>query len=264
MLVADLRSSGRHPVPMAADLLRGAAAAWLTERKTQMTERSRSALMTVLWSWVAFAAVAAWYGRDLGEYPSASAYQRLSRSLPAVPTAYHVLVAAGIVGIAATGIAAIAFGIGAARNARAAHRPRTYVLMAVPLVTAAVWIGGLRLLFTQLSGTAAVLVGVFWLLAGVAGIAAATLAVAAIIRTCTFAASTWRIGGIAAATVTAAMAVATVATLTWGLIIRTGWAPSHPGTDALGWLTVTAIMAVMTVRAAAALIGTRRLDSITS
>lgn len=54
------------------------------------------------------------------------------------------------------------------------------------------------------------------------------------------------------------MVIATGATLAWGLAIRAGWAPTHPGTDALGWLTVTAIMAVMTVRAAIALTWLRR------
>lgn len=189
-LISDLGAGGRQPVGMAADLLRGAAAAWLTERRKYMSERSRSALLTVLWSWVAFAAIAAWFGRDLGEYPSASVYQQLSRALPAVPASYHVLYAAGLAGLAATGVAAIAFAIGAARDARQTRRPRTYALMAVPPVTAAVWIGGLRLVLTQLSGTAVTVVGALWLLAGLAGIAAATLAVSKIIRSCTFPAVT--------------------------------------------------------------------------
>ena len=261
LLVSDMVAHGRQPIPMAADLLRGAAVAWLTERRSQMTERSRGALLTVLWSWVAFAATAAWFGRDLGEYPSASTYQQLSRALPAVPAAYHVLLAAGIVGIAATGMAAIIFAIAAVRDARANRRPRMYALMAAPLLIAAAWIGGLRVIFTQFSGSAVAVAGAFWLLAGVAGVAAATFAVSKIIETCTFTASTWRLGGIAATTVTAAMVVATGATMAWGLAIRTGWAPTHPSTDALGWLTVTAIMAVMTGRAAIALIGTRGLDS---
>lgn len=257
-LICDLRAGGRRPVPMAADLLRGAAAAWLTERREHMSERSRGALLTVLWSWVAFAAIAAWFGRDLGEYPSVSAYRQMSRALPAVPVSYHVLVSAGMVGLAATGAAAIAFAIGAVRDARANRRPRTYALMAVPPVTAAVWIGGLRLVFTQLSGSAVAVVGVLWLLAGVAGIAAATVAVSKIIRSCAFPALTWRIGTACAMAVTTAMVVATGATLAWGLAIRAGWAPTHHGTDALGWLTVTAIMAVTTVRAVIALLGLRR------
>jgi hypothetical protein len=262
-LIRDLRAGGRQPLAMAADLLRGAVAAWLTERRRYMSERSRGALLTVLWSWVAFAAIAAWFGRDLGAYPSAGAYQRLSHAVPAVPAAYHVLEAAGIVGVAVTGIAAIAFAIGAARDARQNHRPATYALMAVPPVTAVVWLGGLRLVFSQLTGTALVVAGVLWLLAGLAGIAAATLAVSKIIRTCTFPAMTWRIGTAAAAAVTATMAVATGATLAWGLAIRAGWAPTHPGADALGWLTVTAIMAVTTGRAGIALIGLRRPNAAT-
>ena len=63
MLVSDLHEDGRKPVPMAFDLLRGAAAAWYgNKRGFTMSERSRNALITVLWSWVAFAATAAWFG----------------------------------------------------------------------------------------------------------------------------------------------------------------------------------------------------------
>jgi hypothetical protein len=66
---------------------------------------------------------------------------------------------------------------------------------------------------------------------------------------------TWRIGGVAAATVTAAMVVATGATITWGVVERASQA--HRG-DASGWLIVTAIMAVTTARAVTALISARQ------
>src|SRR5579859_7443245 len=98
LLITDLRAGGRAPLPMAFDLLCGAAAAWLTfERRTLMSERSRNALISVLWSWVAFAAVAAWFGHDLAIYPTAAQAQQIGISHPAVPDAYHVLYAAGAV-----------------------------------------------------------------------------------------------------------------------------------------------------------------------
>jgi hypothetical protein len=55
LLIQDLHAAGRAPIPMAFDLLCGAATAWLTTgRRTLMSERSSGALITVLWSWVAF------------------------------------------------------------------------------------------------------------------------------------------------------------------------------------------------------------------
>jgi len=258
LLVRDLRASGRNPVPMAFDLLRGAAAAWCgTRRGFTMSERSRQALITVLWSWVAFAATAAWFGHDLAIYPSRTAAPLIGRAHPAVPDAYHVLLAAGIAGLAATAIAALAFAVEAARAARAQRRYRTLALMAVPPVVAGAWLGGAQLLSGGTDTTTRMTFAVFWLLLGLAGIAAATQTVAKIVRATDFSAATWRIGTAAAAAVTAAMLVGTGATITWGLAFRA--AQGHTPGDS--WLIVTAILAVTTGRAAIALIGSRRAAS---
>ena len=183
LLVADLRSGGRSPVPMAFDLLCGAVAAWATlERRTLMSERSRNALISVLWSWVAFAAVAAWFGHDLAIYPSASAAQQISLTHPAVPDAYHVLYVAGAVGVAATVLAALAFGIEAIGYARRCGRRSTFVLMAVPVVIATAWLGGTSLLPKNSFTVGNLTMAVIWLLLGVAGIAGSTQAVATVIR----------------------------------------------------------------------------------
>jgi hypothetical protein len=241
---------------MAFDLLCGAAAAWLTlERRTLMSERSRNALISVLWSWVAFAAVAAWFGHDLAIYPTASGAQQIGIVHPAVPDAYHVLYAAGVVGVAATAVVAIAFAIDAIGYARRVSRRRTFVLMAMPVVIAAAWIGGVRLIPSGnvTVGHQALVVG--WLLLGVAGIAGSTQAVVAVIRSTEFSERTWRIGGAAAAAVTAAMVVATGATITWGIVEQVG--QGHRG-DTSDWLVIAAIMAVTTVRAVIALIGARK------
>jgi hypothetical protein len=256
LLVADLRAGGRAPIPMAFDLLCGAVAAWLTiERRTLMSERSRSALISVLWSWVPFAAVAAWFGHDLAIYPSASAAQQIGLAHPAVPDAYHVLQAAGAVGVAATALAAVAFAIDAVGYARRSGRRRTFVLMAVPLVIAVAWLGGTRLLPANSVTVGNMTLAVGWLLLGVAGIAGSTQAVVTVIRSTEFAERTWRIGGVAAAAVTSAMVVATGATITWGVVERASQAQRG---DTSGWLIVTAIMAVTTARAVIALIGARR------
>src|SRR5215831_16944989 len=98
VLISDLHEHGRKAFPMAFDLLRGAAAAWCrTKRGFVMSERSRNALTTVLWSWVAFAATAAWFGHDLAIYPSRDTARQIALSHPAVPDAYHVLIAVGVV-----------------------------------------------------------------------------------------------------------------------------------------------------------------------
>lgn len=256
LLVADLRAAGRAPIPMAFDLLCGALAAWLTiERRTFMSERSRNALISVLWSWVAFAAVAAWFGHDLAIYPSASAAQQIGIARPAVPDAYHVLYAAGAVGVATTALAAVTFAIDAIGYTRRCGRRSAFVLMAVPVVIAAAWIGGLRLLPADNVTVGDLTLSVVWLLLGVAGIAGSTQAVVTVVKSTEFTERTWRIGGVAAAAVTAAMVVATGATITWGVVERASQA--HRG-DASGWLIVTAIMAVTTVRAVIALISARK------
>ena len=259
VLVRDLRRDGRNPVLMAVDLIRGAAAAWCrTRRGSAMPERSRNALITVLWSWVAYAAMAAWFGHDLGIYPNRAAARQIAAAHPVVPDAYHVLYAVGIVGLATTAIAAVPFAIDAGRYARAHHRNRTFALMAVPPVVAGVWLGGVQLVNHGSATTARLTISVLWLLLGLAGIAASAQAVARIVRTTEFSATTCRIGSGAAAAVTAAMLVGTGATIVWGLAFRAG--QGHTA-GASGWLVVTAILAVTTGRAALALIGSRRTAS---
>jgi hypothetical protein len=250
-LVSDLRAGGRAPLPMAFDLFFGAVSAWITTgRGALMSERSKDALISVLWSWVAFAAVGAWFGHDLGIYPTAISAQQVAVLHPAVPDVYNVLMAAGSFGVLATGVAGLAFAFDAIRYGIRAGQRRVFALMAVPVVVAAVWLGGLQLLPADHSaGGLSLAVG--WLLLGVAGIAASTQAVVTVVRTAEFEARTWKIGGVAAAAVTAAMVVATVSTIVWGIVERLGEA--HPG-DASGWLIVTAVMAVTTVRAVIALL----------
>lgn len=256
MLVRDLREHGRSPVPMTFDLLRGAAAAWCrTKRGLFMSERSRQALTTVLWSWVAFAATAAWFGHDLGIYPDPDTAQQIAVAHPLVPDTYHVLIGVGVTGIAATAIAAAAFAIEAARRAKEQHRRTVFALMAVPPVVAGIWLGGAQLLRGTDQGTGDLTMGVFWLLLGLAGIAVSTQAVVRIVTTTEFSRATWRIGNAAAAAVTAAMLVGTGATIAWGLAYRS--AQGHPA-GASGWLIVTAIFAVTTARAALALLSARR------
>jgi hypothetical protein len=256
-LVSDLRGGGWKSLPMAFDLFFGAVSAWVTTGRgalmSLITERSKDALIGVLWNWVAFAAIAAWFGHDLGIYPTAITAQRVAVLHPAVPDAYNVLQVAGSIGVVATGVAALAFGFDAVRYAARTGQRRLYLLMAVPLVVAAAWLGGLQLL--PAGGSAGSLwLSVGWLLLGVAGIAASTQAVVTVIRSAEFGARTWRIGGVAAAAVTAAMVVATGATIVWGIVERLNEA--HPG-DASGWLIVTAVMAVTTTRAIIALLRVR-------
>ena len=259
-LVRDLREHGRNPIPMAFDVLRGAAAAWWgTKRGFMMSERSRQALITVLWSWVAFAATAAWFGHDLGIYPTRTIAQQIASAHQVVPDAYHVLLGVGIVGVAVTVVAALPFALEAARYARAHDRNSIFALMAVPPLTAGVWLGGVQLIGRG-NTTSDMTGAVLWMLLGLAGIAASTQAVAGIVRTCHFTATTWRIGAGAATAIAAAMLVGTGATIVWGLAYRASQGHGAIGSD---WLIVTAIMAVTTGRAVIALIRARRAPAPT-
>ena len=255
LLIGDLRADGRRGLPMAIDLLRGAAAAWVTGRKGfVMSERSRNALYTVLWSWVVFAAVAAVFGHDLGVYPSPVVATQVALGAPAVPDAYNVLLVAGSFGVAATALAALAFAVGVARDAHARGRRNAYALMAVPPLVAAGWLGGVHVLPRDGRPGAAELV---WALLGVAGIAACTQLVIYLTKTSELTELTWRIGTVMAVAVTAAMVVATGATIAWGLLLRTVQVPLHAG-PAGTWLTVTVLMCVMTARSVIALIRVRQ------
>jgi hypothetical protein len=255
VLVRDLRDDGRHPIPMTIDLLRGAASAWCRTRGGfTMSERSRQALITVLWSWVAFAATAAWFGHDLGIYPTRSIAQRIAATHQVVPDADHVLVGVGIVGLAATAVAAVAFALEAARYARQHHRNSIFALMVAPPVTAAIWLGGAELV-GRADTTRNMTVALIWLLLGLAGIAASTQAVVRVVRTCEFSQATWRIGASAATAIAAAMLVGTGATIVWGLAFRATQGHNAGNSD---WIIVTAIMAVTTGRAVIALLGARR------
>lgn len=259
LLVSDLRDHGRRPLPMAFDLLCGAAAAWCQIQKgSLMSERSRNALITVLWSWAAFAVAAAWFGHDLSIYPNRGAAAQLAIAHPVIPDAYHVLLGVGVAGIAATVVAAVPFAFEAARYARAHRMNATFALMAVPVGSAAVWLAGLQFLRGGPVSAGRLAVVLFWLLLGLAGLAGSIQAVVRIVRTTEFSQTAWRIGAGAAAAVTAAMLTGTGAVIVWGIAYRT--ATAHPG-DATGWLAVTAILAAATVRAALALIGTRRAPS---
>jgi hypothetical protein len=254
-LVRDLREHGRNPIPMTFDLLRGAAAAWCrTRRGFTMSERARQALITVLWSWAAFAATAAWFGHDLAIYPTRSIAQRIAASHQIVPDAYHVLVGVGIVGLAAMAVAAVPFALEAARYAREHHRNSIFALMVVPPLAAGIWLGGAELV-GRANSTRNLTFAVIWLLLGLAGIAASVQAVVSIVRTCEFSRATWRIGAGAATAIAAAMLVGTGATIVWGLAFRAS--EGHTASDS-GWLIVTAIMAVTTARAVIALLGARR------
>ena len=255
LLVRDLRDHGRNPIVMTFDLLRGAAAAWCRSRRGfSMSERSRQALITVLWSWVAFAATAAWFGHDLGIYPSRGIAQQIATSHQVVPDAYHVLIGVGVAGLAATLVAAVPFALEAARYAREHHRNSIFALMAVPPLTVGIWLGGAELA-GRTNSTPAMAFAVVWLLFGLAGIAASTQAVISIIRTCEFSRATWRIGAGAATAIAAAMLVGTGATVVWGLAFR---ASQGHSAGSSGWLIITAIMAVTTARAVIALLGARR------
>jgi hypothetical protein len=272
-LVSDLRQDGRRRIPIACDLMRGAAAAWLFQRRFVMSglsERARGALITVLWSWVAFAATAAWFGHDLPHAAQELASVnpgpwRLTILHPIVPGAYWVLLVAGSIGVVATVVAAVPFCFEAIRHATAAGRRGTLALIAVPPVIAFAWLAGLRLLPTGPLRTTDLRVAVIWLLLGVAGVAAATQAVVKVVRATEFSDRTWRVGYVCAAAVAAAMLVGTVATIVWGVVFHdTSPLPggAGAGSDLTGWLTVIVILAVTTARAVIALASTWRKQAV--
>lgn len=258
-LIDDLREHGRRTAPIVADLLRGALTAWFTYRRVAMPEQRRSALLAVLWSWVPFAAIAAWYGRDLNVSPTRPLAAAAHRLHPGLVTAYHILVVAGAVAVAATAAAAVVFAVAIARNTPAERRSPTYALMAVPALIAVAWMGGVWwLAHAHLAKSTGFPIFVTWLLLGVAGIAVATVVVTRLVKGAELPARTWQVGVSAAVTVTGAMVVATGAFLAWGVLMRDSQAVTGSAADIGGWLLVSAIMAVTAGRAVIALLSLGR------
>ncbi len=256
-LVEDLASDGRPSWSLALSLLRGAAAAWLTDRRNPMPDRTITALLAVLWSWTPFAATAAWFGKNAGEYPSVAVAQKVSLAHPGLATAYDALLVAGIAGIIATVVAAIPFGAAAIRSAVAERSYWTLGQVVTPLVTVITWLAGLKLITLSAGqGEARFVAESIWLLAGALGIAASTLAVSKVVAKGRYAQRTTQLGVAAAIGVTSAMLVGTAATLAWGLAAHPVY-PS-PGGGAAGWILEVAIMMIASLRAAHALLGLRR------
>lgn len=106
--------------------------------------------------------------------------------------------AAGAVGVAATALVAVAvaFAIDAIGYARRCGRRGTYVLMALPAVIGAAWIGGLRLLPAGRFSAGNLTLDVVWLLIVTAIMAVTTArAVIALISTRRELAATARVPG---------------------------------------------------------------------
>ncbi|MBS2965191.1 hypothetical protein KGA66_19230 [Actinocrinis puniceicyclus] len=254
-LVEDLAGDGRPPLSVALNILRGAAAAWLTDRRTALPDRT-TALLAVLWSWVCFAATAAWFGKNAGEYPSAALAQSVGNTHPGLAITTDLLLVAGIIGIVITLVAAVPFAVASVRRAVAERSRATLALIATPPTTVIVWLAGLKLANTAAAGSTTRFVAVsVWLLAGVLGIAASTLAVGKVVARGGYPDWTWRVGLAAAAAVTVVMAAGAGATFAWGLAAR----PVRPGPDggAIGWIIVVASMMLTTLRAVWALASLR-------
>lgn len=257
-LIEDLADDGRPPFSLALNVLRGAAAAWLTDRRSPVPDRTIAALLAVLWSWTPFAATAAWFGKNAGEYPSAAVAREVSLAHPGLTAAYNVLLVAGVVGIVATGAAAIPFAAGAIRRAVAERSYRTLAQVATPPATAIAWLAGLKLIALSTSqGEARFVAESIWLLMGALGIAASTLAVSKVVCKGRHSRRTTQFGVAAAIAVTSAMLVGTAATFAWGLAAH----PVRPGPGgggAIGWILVVAVMMIASLRAAIALVSLRR------
>ncbi len=258
-LIDDLREHGRRTAPIVADLLRGALAAWLTYRRNDMSEQRKSVLLAVLWSWVPFAAVAAWYGRDLSVTPTRAIAAAADRLHPGLVTAYHVLQVSGGIAVAATAVAAVVFAVSVARGAAPERRRGTLALMAVPPVIAVTWIAvAIWLAHARLRQSTGFPIAIGWLFVGVAGIAVATVVVTRLIKGAEVSPRTWQVGVAAAVTVAGAMVVAAGATLAWGLLMRSSQAAIGSPGDVTGWLMVSAVMIVTAGRAVIALASLRR------
>jgi hypothetical protein len=187
-------------------------------------------------------------------------FAKLSEDFTGHAAGMHALVAA------AAAVALLAVAAGAAPAALAllrGHDNGAWKYVAVPVAGAAIWYGVLRLVMTVFGGhsvhsgpnvTGFLLIAV----TGIALVAATAWAAAAVLRQVPVTPSP-RMRSVATSVVTAGMGVATVASVLWGLQVRSQDRPGFQGDQGIlatpfvpSWIAVVVALAAATALAASA------------
>jgi hypothetical protein len=260
---------GRLSVRDLFDVALGAADAWLRpqvlyEGGLVMVARMRGSVLAVLWAWAGLVVAGVGF-RKLTEYDD---FVRAARDYMLVGVAFHAVVVGAVVALAAVTVGGLPVGHAALRKSLAEGRKDVPLLLCVPLICGAGFVGYTLVLVKviypalgriALHGTVNValflsLVGAF-LLAALASAGAVTAAV----RRVEIGGRTLRFALYPAAVAAAAMAVVLAGTTVWGLGLLAQAPALFSGDEGIlatptyaTWLVIVAVMVVSTVVAVVA------------
>ena len=261
-----------RPSPMILfDVIRGALDARLrlsagTGRMPAMLDRLRSSEIAVFWAFVAFVVA----GLGFQKMSEDAAKAGVMQTYPAVGAAFHVVVAGAVFALVAVLAGGLPLALAALNYARSHRRWDIPLLLAVPALALAGWVGYMILLTgVLLRGTShtnfgepggmAVLFSVIGLFVLVAAVSAAAVSLA--IARSEIDERLYRFAFWPAAVATAAMAAVSIAVVAWGLGLA-ATAPRFFGVDGgpmvsygtFTWLRVVVVMGLASVVAAASVL----------
>jgi len=229
--------------------------------------KMRSSLLAVLWAWVGFVAAGVGF-QKMSEYED---FVSAARENPVVGISFETVVVGAIVALAALVVGGAPIVLAAVREALAEGRRDVPLLFCVPLFSAAAFVGYVlvlgKIIYPTLGRLAVhdvVNVALFLSLGGAFLLAAAASAAAVSVAVSRgkIGARFYRFALFPGTLVALAMGVVLVATVVWGLALRAQAPALFSGDEgvlatptAASWL---AIVAVMAVRACAALAATVR------
>jgi hypothetical protein len=253
------------------DVAFGVLDAWarpqvVSEGGRLVISRMRSSLLAVLWAWVGFVAAGVGF-QKMAEYEE---FVGAARENPVVGISFETVVVGAVVALAAIVAGGTPIAFAAVRAALGEGRRDVPLLLCVPLLSAAAFVGYVLVLgeviYPSLGPLAvhdAVNVALFFSLGGAFLLAAAASAgaVSVAVSRCEIGARLYRFALFPGVLTALAMGVVFVATVVWGLALRAQAPALFSGDEGIlatptvaTWLTIVAVMAVCACASGAAMV----------
>ena len=251
------------------DVVFGAVDAWLRpqvvyEGRLVMVSRMRGSVLAVLWAWVGLVVAGVGF-RKMTEYDD---FVRAARDSALVGVAFDTVVVGAVVALAAVAVGGAPVAFAALRKALAERRKDVPLLLCMPLIFGAGFVGYIlvlmKVIYPALGRVAVhgtVNVALFLSLVGAFSLAAlaSAWAVTAAVGRVEVGGCTLRFALYPAAVAAAGMAVVLVGTTVWGVTLRATAPTLFSGDDGIlatptyvTWLAIVAVMAVSTAVAVVA------------
>jgi hypothetical protein len=253
------------------DVAFGVLDAWarpqvVSEGGRLVISRMRSTLLAVLWAWVGFVAAGVGF-QKMAEYEE---FVGAARENPVVGISFETVVVGAVVALAAIVAGGTPIAFAAVRAALGEGRRDVPLLLCVPLLSAAAFVGYVLVLgeviYPSLGPLAvhdAVNVALFLSLGGAFLVAAAASAgaVSVAVSRCEIGARIYRFALFPGVLAALAMGVVFVATVVWGLALRAQAPALFSGDEGIlatptvaTWLAIVAVMAVCACASGAAMV----------